>query len=362
MCDLVRIVLDPPGMRRAASQLDDAAVELGTTATRLAGSPLPAMPPSVGGMVADTITETSGKLRVGALELHDLAQELRMRARLGEIAGDGNGWPSVLRQSGAWLGHGLGVFGPGGFAPAVIAWRGGYRLVAGDRYTIVKGSRFLDEGLLSRYARSGRLSGTRYLSDNPEIARLVSPTKAATSGLADLLPTGSRFLTAAGHGSGVVAVGGVVAGDIYDFTAGPDRGQGLASRQFAATTSVDLATLGATTAIATSAGTATTAVVAGMAAGSVVPVVGTAAGLIVGGVIWWATSTSQGRLVRKEAINAVASGMKFAGQHPETLGTFGPGVYVLEHHGQLVHDAKTAGHDVAKDAGAVKSFVGRLVP
>jgi hypothetical protein len=139
----MRIVLDPTGMRRAASRIDDAAAEAAMTATRLTATSLPTMPPSVAALVSDAVATTQRTARAASLELHDLASELRLRARLGELAGDGNGWPSVLRTSGAWLGEGpSGIFGQAGLAWALVAGWDGYHLADSSDSVVPFATRF----------------------------------------------------------------------------------------------------------------------------------------------------------------------------------------------------------------------------
>jgi hypothetical protein len=243
----------------------------------------------------------------------------------------------------------------------------------------VRGSRFPGNDLLSRYLRTGRIPGTRYGIDNPQVAKTLRLSAALDARMRELVPLDKRFLKAAGKGSGPLALGLTLGGDVYDFTRGPQAGKGLASSDFAATAIVDTGILGGTAAVGATARVGS-AMVMRATMGSVVPGVGTVVGLVVAGGTAYFLTTEPGKAMRSAMIGGTKSAIEFTGRHPLVLAPALPGaaaaleVYnhrddvarlgqgAVHYAGEGVHYAGEGIRAVGSGLNEGRKLVGRLLP
>jgi hypothetical protein len=344
---VTRIVANPADLRHGARTFADGAVIMRLESLRLRSLPMPEMPAGVRAAVSASVDRSAATLDRQVIPMAAAAADLERRAVWTEIAGFAGFWPDGLgwlRDNGSWAARTLGFFGPGGVLPTLLATAYGYRFVPGGRYVTIRGSRFLGDGLLARYLRTGRLAGTRYLVDNPAVAKSLRLSPALAGRAAEMLPMDARFLRAAGKGSGPVALALTFGGDVYDFTLGPDKGKGLASSDFAATTITDASLLGGTAVVSTGAGVAATAATGAMF-GSVVPGVGTVVGFAVAGGVAYFLTTSPGKAVRSAMISGTKSAIEFTGKHPMMLTPLLPGPAI----GLEIYDHRDDIVDVAGD-------------
>jgi len=370
---VTRIVVNPSDLRRGARVIGEGGLRAHEVALRLRSRPLPQMPAGVGSAVSAAIARSSATVDGQVMPFLTTAADLERRAFWAEISGLAGEWPQglgLLLSNRAWLRAGLSFFGPGGVFPTLIATANGYRIVPAGDYARVFGNRFPGDDAWSRYLRTGRLPGTRYLVDNPAVARTFRLGTGLAGRAAELFPLDSRFVRAAGKGSGPLALGLTIGGDVWDFTGGPHGSQGLGSTDFAATTITDVGILGGTAAISTGAGVGAVAVY-GAAAGSVVPGVGTAVGFVVAGGVAYFLTTDTGKAVRSTMISGTKSAIQFTGKHPYVLAPLAPaGVAayeVYDHRGDIVHVGGQGLHyageglsDAGKGLNDARKLVGGL--
>ena len=237
-----------------------------------------------------------------------------------------------------WLASSWSFFAMGGQLPVLLAsFAKGYKLQVSGNYVIAKGSRFLgdDTSFIERYIQSGRLRGVRYAASTEDVAKFYKPLTAIRGDLrAAFNPADADFLKAVPKGGGAAAALLTIGGDVYDYTAGSHKKMGLLSNDFAASTTVDLATTGASIA-AGAAASAGSGALMGATIGSVVPGVGTVVGIGVGVGIGLLMNTSWGKSARNTAVHAVSTGYRDA-----------------EHWGS------EAVHDVGSAAKSVGNFLG----
>ncbi|MFZ0216801.1 MAG: hypothetical protein WAM30_12780, partial [Candidatus Dormiibacterota bacterium] len=170
-----------------------------------------------------------------------------------------------LMQNKWWLTKAWGFGAKGGVLPAIWATLKGYQLIDNGKYVIAKGQRFVTDGstLLQKYIQSGRLPGTRYLADNPEVSKFLNTTDKITSDLkTGFNPADSSFWKASTRGAGAAAITLMLGSDVYSYGWGANRKDGFGN-QFAGAVTVDGATTAGTIALSDAAGTA-----AGAAAGT----------------------------------------------------------------------------------------------
>ncbi len=216
-----------------------------------------------------------------------------------------------------WITKVWGFGAKGGQLPTILAsLLKDYRLVPSPdgKYIIAKGWRFLssDDSWLEQYIQSGRLAGTRYLADNPAVAKSFDLKAMINGDLSKAFnPSDSAFWKAAPRAGGAAAMTLMLGTDVYNYGWGSDRKQGFGN-QFAAAVTVDGAATAGTIAVsdaaATAGGTAVGAMI-GADAGSVVPGVGTVIGLGVGAGVGWFMSTGTGKALRSDAVHVVATGL-----------------------------------------------------
>jgi hypothetical protein len=373
---MTRIVIEPSDLRRGASTLRDTALGYHGLAQRLGSLPMPEMPPGVAARVQADMLEAARTLSSEVVPLFNEADELLYRALWAEISGAAGHWPEplgFLRDNGAWIKGGLGFFGPGGVLPALVATAYGYRLVPRGKYVTVRGQPFRGDSLLHRYLRTARPDGTRYLVTNPKVAKYLGLGPGLAAKAEEILPMNSKFLQAAGKGSGPLAFGLTLGGDVYDYTAGPYGHEGLVSTDFAATATVDVGLVGGTAAVGTAAAVGTTSLFAGGAAGasvgSIAPGIGTAVGFAVGIGIAWGMSTEQGKWVRGKLIEGTKSGIEYGLKNPILLGpTFGPpvaGARLAYEYGDdalraVDYGLDKAGGVIGDAAGGAKKLAGKI--
>jgi hypothetical protein len=367
---VTRIVANSADLRHGARTFADGAVIMRLESLRLRSQPMPEMPAGVRAAVAASIDRSSTTLDRQVLPMAAAAADLERRAVWTDIAGLAGFWPDGLgwlRDNGSWAARTLGFFGPGGVLPTLLATAYGYRFIPSGDYVNVRGTRFAGEGLLARYLRSGRLAGTRYGIDNPAVAKAFRLGPALGSKFAEVLPMDARFIRAAGKGSGPIALALTFGGDVYDFTLGPEKGKGLASTDFAATTITDATILGGTAAVSTGAGVAAAAGTGAMF-GSVVPGVGTVVGFAVAGGVAYFLTTSPGKAVRSAMISSTKSTIEFAGQHPMVLAPMLPGaaaaLEIYDHGDDIVNVAGDGLHYAGEGlstAGKGLADAGKLV-
>jgi hypothetical protein len=373
---MTRIVIEPADLRRGASTLRDTALGYHGLAQRLGALPMPEMPPGVAVRVQADVIEAATTLGREMMPLFNEADELEYRALWTEISGAAGHWPEGigwLRDNGSWIKGTLGFFGPGGVLPALVATAHGYRLVHRGRYVTVRGRPFHGDSLLARYVRTGRVDGTRYLATNPKVAKYLGVAPALAARFEEMLPVNSKFLKAAGKGSGPLAFGLTLGGDVYDYTAGPYAQKGLLSTDFAATATVDVGLVGGTAAVGTAAGVGMTGVlaggVAGASVGSFAPVVGTVIGFGVGAAVAWGLSTEQGKGVRGKLIEGTKAGIEYGLRNPIVLGpVFAPPVVagkLAYEYGddaiRAVDDGLDKAGDVVGDAaGGARKLAGKI--
>jgi hypothetical protein len=340
---VTRVVANPVDLRHGARTFAEGAVVLRLESLRLRSLPMPEMPAGVRAPVAASLARSSATLDRQSTPMVMAAADLERRAVWTDIAGAAGFWPQglgFLRDNAGWGARALGFFGPGGVLPVLLATAHGYRLFPAGNYVTVRGSRFLGDGILARYLRSGRLAGTRYAIDNPAVAKSLRLGPAFANRAAELLPLDSRFLRAAGKGSGPIALGLTIGGDVYDFTLGAERGHGLGSTDFAATTITDVGILGGTAAVSTGTGIFVTGAT-GAAFGSFAPGIGTAVGFGVGVLIGVGLQTGPGKAVRGAMISGTKSTIEFTGKHPMVLAPALPGaaagLEIYNHRDDIVH-------------------------
>jgi hypothetical protein len=259
----------------------------------------------------------------------------------GSIVGNWHSVSDWLVKNKDWLQQGWGFFAMGGSLPLVLS---ASKRLSGARYyeltlerswANVRGAglrNVRDPRFLNRYLWSGRLDRTSLLRGNAEVAKYYRPLTAMRGELgAAFNPRNAEFIKAIPRGGGAATAALTLGGDIYDFTAGSEKKQGLASNRFAATATYDLATAGAGIA-ASAAASAGTGAIMGATVGSVVPGVGTAVGLAVGVGVTLLANSKWGKEAKGAAVHAMSSGLSTA----EHVG------------GEAVHDvgkaAKSVGH------------------
>jgi gas vesicle protein len=241
----------------------------------------------------------------------------------------------------------------------IASAKNGFRIGVNGNYAHVYGKRFLTDGdsyFTKKYLEWRKdldLRGTRYGLNNPSVGKILNAKDYILDGIkSDFSLKGKDLI----KGGGILGLGMDTLANVAEYGWGAKKDKGIASTDFAASLTVDVATGVAVTAISSGASWLAAAGTAA-AVGSVVPGVGTAVGFVVGAGSALFLMSDTGKALTDGTKAFVKNGMDYAGEKLEQAGKAIKDVG--KQAGEAIKDAGNAIKDAGKEIGNTIKDVGK---